>query len=156
MKTDLIYLDSCIFVAYFMKEKEKIKKLDKFFKESEDSGVQFFTSDWTLTEIVKVLIKDKKISSKRVANYIQELQRTKRIKDTKFLWIQVSIKKGYDFEEFFFEVQKIQLQYKGSLGDAIHALVMKNNKIKTILTTDSEFNGMKDMIVINPFKNPNN
>lgn len=145
-----IYLDSCIFVACFTRESQKMEKINNFFNESKKLNVEFYTSDWTLTEIVKVLIKDKKISSKKVAEYIQELKRTKRISGIKFNWIPVSNKEGYDFEEYFYEVQKIQLQYKGSLGDAIHAVIMNNNSIKTIITTDSEFAGMKGMIVINP------
>jgi len=131
-----------------MKEVEKVKKINYFLKESQK--LELFTSDWTLTEIVKVLIKDKNISPKKVAEYIEELKRTKRINDVKFNWVPVSKKEKYDFEEFFYEVQKVQLQYKGSLGDAIHAVIMRNNFIKTILTTDSEFDGMKGMIVINP------
>lgn len=145
-----IYLDSCIFVACFTEESSKIGKINEFFNQTKNTNVKFFTSDWTLTEIVKVLIKDKKITSKKVAEYIQELKRTKRVSGIKFDWIPVSNREGYDFEEFFYEVQKIQLQYKGSLGDAIHAVIMKNNLIKTIVTTDSEFDGMKGMIVINP------
>lgn len=155
MKTKLIYLDSCIFVAYFMKEEEKIKKINKFFKKAKSSKIKFFTSDWTLTEIVKVLMKDKKISSEAVANYIQELQRTKRLNKIKFLWISVSKKKDYDFEEFCYEVQKMLLEYQVHLGDAIHALIMKNNKINTILTIDSKFMGAEGMIIINPLKEGN-
>ena len=132
-----------------MEEKDKIKKLEQFFQDAK-SSVDFVTSDWVLTEIVKVLIKDKDISPKKVAEYIQELKRTKRVGEIKFNWVAVSKRDKYDFDEFFYEVQKVQLQYKGSLGDAIHAVIMKNNYIKTILTTDSEFGGMKGMIVINP------
>ena len=145
-----IYLDSCIFVACFTNESSKIDKINDFFNQTKNTNVKFCTSDWTLTEIVKVLIKDKKITSKKVAEYIQELKRTRRVSGIKFDWIPVSNTQGYDFEEFFYEVQKVQLQYKGSLGDAIHAVIMKNNLIKTIVTTDSEFDGMKGMIVINP------
>ena len=150
VKTKIIYLDSCIFISYFMKETEKIKKIDNFFQESKKSNIEFITSDWTLTEIVKVLIKDKNISSKKVAEYIQELKRTKRLNEIKFNWIPVSKREKYDFEEFFYELQKVQLQYKGSLGDVLHAVIMKNNSINIILTTDSEFYGMKGMIIINP------
>ena len=146
--TKNIYLDSCIFVAYFMKEKDKTGKLDQFFQEAK-SSIDFVTSDWALTEVVKVLIKNKNIPPKKVAEHIQELIRTKRVGDIKFNWIQVNKKESYDFQEFFYEVQKVQLQYKGSLGDAIHAVIMKNNSIKTILTTDPEFDGIKGMIVIN-------
>lgn len=152
VQTKLVYIDACIFISSFMKEKEKIKKVEMFFQKAKDLNIEFVTSDWTLTEIVKVLVKDKKVNPKRVAEYVQELQRTKRIGEIKFNWILVSKKEKYDFEEFFYEVQKVQLQYKGSLGDAIHGVIMKNNSIKTILTTDPEFDGMKDMIVINPLK----
>jgi predicted nucleic acid-binding protein len=69
-----------------------------------------------------------------------------------FKIISVSLKKDYSFEEFFYEVQETLLKYKGSLGDVIHSVVMKNNKIDTILSTDSEFEGMKDLYVINPLK----
>jgi predicted nucleic acid-binding protein len=148
----VIYLDSCIFIASFMKEK-KLKKIKEFFEESENTGIEFVTSDWTLTEIVKVLIKEKKISPTKVWRYIQELERTKRIEEMKFDFIKVNKKKKYDFEEFFYEVQKTQLKYKGALGDAIHVVIMKNNEIKTLLTTDNEFEGMKGMIVINPLQN---
>ena len=148
----VIYLDSCIFVAYFMKEKERIKRIGMFLIELQKLNIELVTSDWTLTEIVKVLIKEKKQSSKKVAEYIQELKRIKRIDNIKFNWVPVSKKEKYDFEEFFYEVQKVQLQYKGSLGDAIHTVIMKNNSIKAIFTTDSEFDGMKNMIVFNPLK----
>ncbi len=149
-KIKTIYIDSCIFISCFMKEKEVNKKISDFFQDSKNLNINFVTSDWTLTEIVKVLIKSKTISSKKVVGYIEELKRTKRVNGLKFNWIQVSRKDNYDFEEFFYDVQKIQLQYKGSLGDAIHAVIMKNNSINTILTTDSEFDGMKGMIVMNP------
>ena len=78
--------------------------------------------------------------------------RKKRIGDICFKIISASSKKGYTFEEFFYEVQEIQLKYKGSLGDVIHSVIMKNNKIDTILSTDSEFEGMKGIYVINPLK----
>jgi len=132
--------------------KEKVEKIKAFFEKSQNTNVGFVTSDWTLTEIVKVLIKDKRISPKKTGNYIQEVERTSRLEGIKFVWIPVSRKKGYDFDEFFYEIQKIQLQYKGSLGDAIHGLIMKNNLVQHILTTDSEFGGMRGMIVINPLK----
>lgn len=152
MGEKIIYLDSCIFVASFLKEEIKLEKIQKFFKDLRNTQTKFVTSDWTLTEIVKVLIKDKQIPSKRVADYIQELKRVKRIEGLKFQWIEVNNKQNYDFSEFFYEVQKLQLQYKGSLGDAIHGVIMKNNNIKTILTTDPEFDGMKGLIVINPMR----
>ena len=111
------------------------------------------TSDWTLTEIVKVLVNEYKIKSNKVADYIQDLQREKRIFDNKFSFIKVSKKEEYDFEEFFLHLQKIILEYNHGVPDSIHSLIMKNNNIKYILTTnDKDFQGIKGTIVINPLK----
>ena len=148
-KENLIYLDTNIFVTFFLK-REGYKKLESFFQENRDLEVKFVTSDWTLTEIVKVLTIEYKITSKKVAEFIQKLQREKRVFETKFLFIEVSKKQGYDFEEFFFQLQKMILQYKGGIADSIHSSIMKNNNINTILTTDSHFEGMKGIISINP------
>ncbi len=148
MAKKIIYLDACIFIKVFLKELGYEKVLNFL----NDPDIEFVTSDWTWTEIVKALIKRNKVSEKKVSNYIQSLMRKKRIEDICFRIISASSKKDYTFEEFFYEVQEIQLKYKGSLGDVIHSVIMKNNKIDTILSTDSEFEGMKGIYVINPLK----
>ncbi len=148
MRKKKIYLDSCIFIKVFLKE-SGYKKVLVFLN---DPDIEFVTSDWTWTEIVKVLIKTKKISERKVSNYIQYLIRKKRIGDICFKIIPVSLKEDYTFEEFFYEVQQTLLKYKGSLGDVIHSVIMKNNKIDTILTTDSEFEGMKGTCIMNPLE----
>ena len=151
MTKKIIYLDSCIFISKFLKE-IKYNKIKNFLKETENSSL-FVTSDWTLTEVVKVLIKEKKQSPTKVANYIQELMRTNDFDGIKFEWIKTEGKeKNYSFEKFFYKIQERQLKFKGSLGDVIHGVIMTNNKIKNILTTDGEFNGMKEVNVFNPLK----
>ena len=146
MKKKIIYLDACIFIKIFLKE-SNYEKITNFLN---DPDIEFVTSDWTWTEIVRVLIKTKKLSEKKVSNYIQSLIRKKRIGDIPFEIISVSSKENYKCEEFFYEVQETLLKYKGSLGDVMHSVIMKNNKINTILSTDSEFEGMKGIYVINP------
>jgi predicted nucleic acid-binding protein len=147
MKKEIIYyLDACIFIKVFLKE-PGYQKILNFLS---DPDIKFVTSNWTWTEIVRALIKTKKISEKKVSNYIQSLMRKKRIGDVCFKIVSVSLKEDYTFDEFFYEVQETLLKYKGSLGDVIHSVIMKNNKINTILTTDSEFEGMKGIFVINP------
>lgn len=148
MKKKVIYLDACIFIKVFLKE-QGYEKIIKFLS---DPDIEFVTSNWTWTEIVRALIRTKKISEKKVSNYIQLLMRKKRIGDVCFKIISVSLKADYTFDEFFYEVQETQLKYKGSLGDVIHSVVMKNNKINTILSTDSEFEGMKGIYMLNPLK----
>lgn len=149
MKT--VYLDTNIFVTFFLK-RDGFDKINKFMKENKDE-FDLVTSDWTLTEIVKVLVYEYKIKSKKVANYIEELQREKRIFDNKFSFVKVSKKESYDFEEFFYYVQKTILEYNNGLADAIHSLIMKNNNIKYILTSnEKDFQGIKGTIVINPLR----
>ena len=151
MKKRIIYLDTNIFIIYFLKRVGYIQ-LKNFFRDNEDLEVEFVTSDWTLTEIVKVLTIEYKKSAKQIADFIQKLKREKRLFETKFYFIEVSEKREYDFNEFFFHLQKVILQYKGGLADSIHSLIMKNNNIKTILTTDLNFQGRKGVIIINPLK----
>ncbi len=147
MKT--VYLDTNIFITFFLK-RDGFDKISNFMKENKNE-LDLVTSDWTLTEIVKVLVYKYKIKSKKVANYIEELQREKRIFDNKFSFVKVSKKESYDFEEFFYHVQKTILEYNNGLPDTIHSLIMKNNNIKYILTTnEKDFQGIKGFIVINP------
>ena len=151
MRKKLIYLDSCVFVGKFLND-EKYKKIKKFLEEAENSS-EFVSSDWALTETVKVLIKEKKKSPLKVAGYIQELMRTNEIDEIKFEWVKTEgDRKNYTFEKFFYEIQQRQLKFKGSLGDVIHGVIMKNNSIKNILSIDSDFEGMKEVIVFNPLK----
>jgi len=155
MKKKIIYLDSCIFVSKFLKEK-KYDKIIKFLREAENSS-EFVSSDWTLTEVVKVLIKEKKKSPVKVAKFVQEIMRINEIDEIKFDWVKIEGKrKNYTFEKFFYEIQERQLKFKGSLGDVIHGVIMTNNNIKNILTTDLEFNGMKEVNVFNPLEEVTN
>ena len=151
MKTrKMMYLDTCIFVRVFLKETDH-EKVEKFLKDNQ-GDVDFVTSDWTLTEIVKVLIKDKKESPKKVSEYVQKLIRTSRLGEIRFEFLKMSTKENYDFGDFFYDVQNMLLKYKGSLGDAIHTVIMMNRNIKTIVSTDSEFEGRKGILIINPLK----
>jgi len=147
MKT--VYLDTNIFITFFLK-RDGFNQINKFMEENKDE-LDLVTSDWTLTEIVKVLVIEYKKNPKKVAEYVQELQRGKRIFDNKFSFIKVSKKREYDFEEFFYHVQKTILEYNNGLADSIHSLIMKNNGIRYILTTnEKDFQGIKETIVINP------
>lgn len=147
MKT--VYLDTNLFITFFL-ERNGFEKIKNFMQEHKDD-FDIVTSDWTLTEIVKVLVNEHKIKPKKITEFIEQLQREKRIFDNKFSFIKVSNKKDYDFEEFFLHLQKIILEYKNGVPDSIHSLIMKNNNIKYILTTnEQDFQGIKDTIAINP------
>lgn len=151
-KKDLIYLDTNIFITYYLK-REGFDKIKEFFTNNQNLEVQFITSDWTLTEIVKVLRNEYKEKPKKVAEFVQELQREKRVFGIKFSFVEVSKTEKYDFGEFFFHIQEIILGYNNGFPDAIHSLIMRNNKIKYILTTDvGGFKGIKGIMVLNPLE----
>ncbi len=147
----IVYLDTNIFITFFLK-RDGFDRIEDFLKKNKKE-FDLVTSDWTLTEIVKVLINKYRIQPKKVADYIQKLQREKRVFGNKFSFIRVNKDKSYDFEEFFFHLQKIILEYNNGVPDSIHSLIMKNNSLKYILTTnDKDFEGIKGTFVINPLK----
>ena len=146
---DIVYIDTNIFITLFLKRRG-YKKIEKFLKGSLELNIEFVTSEWTLTEIIKVLIRECQITSAKANNYIGKLQREKRVGEAKFKFIETSLKEKYDCEEFFYHLQKIILKYQGNIADSIHALIMQNNKIKKILTADDDFEGIKDIVAINP------
>ena len=148
-----IYIDTNAFITLYLK-REFHENFEKFLKGSDDLDTELFTSDWTLTEIVKVLKREYSIDSQKIGDYIQKIKRERRIGGTKFEFIDISPDKSYDFNEFFYHLQEIMLKYKISLHDAIHNLVMKNHEIKHILTSDSDFDGLKGIIVLDPSKYP--
>jgi len=153
MKKEVVYLDTNIFIEFFLK-RSCYSKLQKFFEGSKDLEVDFVTSGWTLTEIVKVLSNEHKVSSSKIASFVQKLQREKRLFDRKFSFINISKKKDYDFNEFFFHLQETVLKYRGGIPDAIHSLIMENNGLKKILTTDRGFEGTRGIISLNPLDWP--
>lgn len=149
----LIYVDANIFISIFLK-REGHEKIRDFFEGSiNDIDLKFCTSEWTLTEIVKVLVTQYKIDSEKVAAYVESLSREKRICGVKFSFVGVSREKGYDFEEFFYGVQKTVLEYRNGVQDAIHSLIMENNGIDLILTGDAGFEGVEGIGVVNPLMN---
>jgi len=146
-----VYVDANIFISVFL-EREGCDKIREFFK-SGSGDFEFYTSDWTLTEAVKVLVNEYKVDSDRVAAYIESLSREKRICGVKFGFVGVSPDDGYDFEEFFYGVQKTVLEYRNGVQDAIHSLIMENNGIGIILTADAGFEGIEGVEVVNPLVN---
>ncbi len=148
-----IYIDTNVFITLYLK-REFHKNFAKFLRGSEGLEVELLTSEWTLTEIVKVLKRECGFGSQRIANFILKLRRERRIAGIKFSFIGVSPDKSYDFNEFFYHLQEIMLKYKITVSDAIHNLVMKNHNIKHILTADSDFDGIKGVMIIDPSKYP--
>lgn len=153
-----IYLDTNILVAYYAtdqaeKEKKELveRALDVF---DQLADVELCTSQWAVTEMVKVLGRTKGMDGRDVAGIASALLRGKRLRSLKITLIEVSPRKNYNFDDFFVEVGELALTYRLDLADAIHALIVRNHKIEQILSFDENFalKGVAGCTVIHPNK----
>ena len=115
-------------------------------------GVRLCISMWSITEMVNVLISNKKMDRGHVAEIENQLVNERRLNDLKIDLIEVSPRKRYDFAEFFFHVRQGILAYHSGVGDIIHSVVMKNNGITMILTFDekNDFKQIPGLTVLHP------
>ncbi len=151
-----VYLDSNILIAHYSTDQaeESKKKLVEnalsVFAELKDS--QLCTSMWAVTEMVNILISQKKMDRGGVAELENQLVNEKRLGKLKLFVCEVSQQRDYDFAEFFYHVRQGILMYHSGVGDIIHSVIMKNNGISEILTFDekNDFKQIPDLIVIHP------
>ncbi|HPN54574.1 MAG TPA: type II toxin-antitoxin system VapC family toxin [Candidatus Moranbacteria bacterium] len=151
-----IYLDTNIFVSYYSdedsnrKQKEAVIAAFKVFEQLGD--VELWTSMWTITEMVKVLIRNIKMDPEIVSEIEKELLNESRLLNLKIRFADVSPIKDYDFKEFFYHIRNGILNYNSGVGDVMHSIIMKNNDIKHILTFDGkdDFKKIPELTVINP------
>jgi predicted nucleic acid-binding protein len=151
-----IYLDSNVLIAHYSEDKtEEAKKalvenaLTVF---AQLKDVQLCTSVWAITEMVNILVSNKKMNRGEVAEIESQLVSEKRLKNLKLHIIEVSPLKDYDFMEFFYHVRQGILKYHSGVGDIIHSVIMKNNGITEILTFDekNDFKQILGLIVLHP------
>jgi len=151
-----IYLDSNILIAHFSSDKaeEDNKKLVenalKVFGNLKD--VQICTSMWSVTEMVNILISRTKMHRGDVAEIENELLSERRLRGLRVQLVEVSVRKDYDFMEFFYHIRQGILRYHSGVGDVIHSVIMKNNGIDQILTFDekSDFKQIPGLTVLHP------
>jgi len=152
-----IYLDTNIFVALLAKGKSVetdnrkiVKNALKIF--SKFGNVRLLTSIWTITEMAKALINQKKMSNKIVASIVNEVVSTNKLAEFEVEILEVHPKKGYGFNNFFDDVREKMILYNPGWGDAIHSVIMKNNNINEILTLDGkkDFKIIPGIIVVDP------
>lgn len=151
-----IYLDSNVLIAHFSVDKaeEAKKKLVEsalaVFAQLKD--VQLCTSMWAVTEMVNILVSNKKMDRGEVAQVESQLVSERRLKDLKIFFAEVSPQKDYDFTEFFWHVRQGILKYHSGVGDVIHSVIMKNNGITEILTFDEkdDFKQIPGLTVLHP------
>lgn|SRR5208282_781196 len=151
-----IYLDSNILIAHYSTDKpEEIKKAlvaNALAVFAQLRDVQLCTSVWAITEMVNILVSNKKMDRREVAEVENRLVNVRRLQNLKIYLCEVSPTKDYDFAEFFYDVRQGILSYHSSVGDIIHSVIMRNNKIATILTFDEkdDFKQIPDLTVIHP------
>lgn len=151
-----IYLDSNVLIAVYALDKaEEAKKrqvenaLDVFTKLQD---VQLCTSMWAVTETVNILISQKQMDRGDAAEIENQLVQEKRLRNLKIAFLEVSPRKDYDFNEFFFHVRQGILRFHSGVGDIIHSIIMRNNEVTQILTFDEkdDFKQIPDLTVLHP------
>jgi len=137
-----IYLDSNILIAHYSidraeeSKKAFVENALTAFAQLQDVGL--CTSVWAITEMVNILVSNKKMGRGDVAEIESQLVSERRLKNLKIHIIEVSPRKDYDFSEFFYHVRQGILKYHSGVGDIIHSVIMKNNGIAEILTFDEK------------------
>jgi len=151
-----IYLDSNVLIAHYSADRtEEAKKglvenaLAAF---AQLKDVQLCTSVWAITEMVNILVSNKRMDRGDVADIESQLVSARRLNNLRIHIIEVSPRKDYDFIEFFYHVRQSTLKYHSGLGDIIHSVIMKNNGIAEILTFDekNDFKQILGLTVLHP------
>ena len=152
-----VYLDTNMLVAYFATgkkaEADRKKEILKAFKVLlELADVKLSLSMWTVTEMVQILINQKGMGRKKVAEIANNLLREIKMEGLEIKIVSVSPRDGYTFDDFFYDVREKMILYNPGWGDAIHGVIMRNNGIKEILTFDGkdDFKIMPGLTVIHP------
>jgi hypothetical protein len=66
---------------------------------------------WAVTEMVNILVSNKKIARGEVAELESQLVSERRLNELKIFFAEVSAQKDYDFTEFFWHVRQGILKY---------------------------------------------
>jgi predicted nucleic acid-binding protein len=151
-----IYLDSNILIAHYSEDKsEESKKVLvenalNVFADLRD--IQLWTSMWAITEMVNILVSNKKMDRGAVAQLESQLVSERRLKGMKISIAEISPRKDYDFQEFFYHVRQGILNYHSGVGDIIHSVIMENYGITEILTFDEkdDFKQIPGLTVLHP------
>ena len=135
---DSIYLDTNIFVSLLSKDDKYQDVKTALQTLSNITGLRFVTSIFTFVETAKSLIHTHKKSPKWVAENMYRIQDEKKIDTFNFFILPVSTNSSYSFDNFWIDVGQNMNLYNPGWGDSFHCVIMKNNDIKQILSTDGK------------------
>ena len=99
-------------------------------------------SPFTITEFAQVCISRGYLPEQEILEITNRLLRTSKI-GRKYPFKMISAKekeKSYAFEDFFVDIQTVILERtpRPHLADAIHSVIMRNNKIKKVVTYNKQ------------------
>jgi predicted nucleic acid-binding protein len=150
-----IYLDSCIFLAlYYERNHPRTREIEKCLELwGKNKNIKLVTSDFTFTEFVKVGLDPKKISQDAIFKDLSDMTRRKKICN-KFPFSLIEVggtRDTYTFSDFFVEMQEALLFARPGISDVMHYVILKNNNIKRIFTTnEKDFKKFDDITVLTP------
>lgn len=148
--TQKIYLDACIFTSFKNESHPNHEVVKKSISSMEKLDIEIYSSEWALFEMIKVLIKDYGFQKSKAEKIAKEIKTNSKIGNLKINWIEIDGKK-YKFNDFFeYLKNKLIDSKKLPIADAIHCLLMEQNQIDLILTTDSDFEALHDVTSISP------
>jgi len=137
-----IYLDTCIFIAYYFDKGSRkyhvlncLETLNKY-----QDAVLPVTSDFTFTEFTKAAQDISGVGNEEIYKIVSIMNRLFKI-GGRYPFQLISAEgqmNDYRFEDFFVALQEIFLNARPGIADAIHYQIMRNNKIKRILTFDKK------------------
>lgn len=154
MKKKKLYLDTSILIAEFNKKDQMHSAVNEFFKYiAKIKDVELCTSKWALTELYNKLSKSE-IKELKIVKYIKDVLDRNKIRTQALKVLDVHPRTHYSFHDFFNDLAKDLIKYKTgnprpSLGDIMHIRIMKNQRIKHIITLDSDFEKIQGIICLN-------
>lgn len=151
-----LYLDSNILIAHYATDKAEEEKKqyvkNSFAAFADLRDIQLCTSMWAVAEMANILLSAKKMRRAKVTELENRLVNEQRLGKLKITFVEVSPRADYDFKEFLYHVRMGILKYHSGVGDVIHSVIMKNNKIRSILTFDEkdDFKQIPGLTVLHP------
>jgi predicted nucleic acid-binding protein len=135
-----LYLDTCIFLRIYDKKDKLSKKICSVIESLNKSNeITFCLSDFVFTEAIKV-IDETNLTRDNIITIINKIIRINKMEKYSIKILEGEGNKKYNLAEFFTDIQEIIINTKphASIADAIHSVIMVNNKVKYILTLDIE------------------
>lgn len=98
-----------------------------------------------------MLVKQKHFKREQAEKIAQNIETKDKLEGNTIKYIEMDSTGTIGFSEFFTYL-KTQLLEKDNIhiADAIHSMIMKNNGINYILTTDNDFKTVEDITTITP------